>query len=300
MIFRNCASSVKIIDKQLFMNRPFILLSAFLILLMAFGSSSCQKRKLNRDTTTATDQGAAQSMFNDVFKVVDEVSRVDDDENKSLPGHGKAVYSFGNCATISVTPAWPDSTFPKTYTIDFGETGCTGVDLRVRRGKVIAVLTDRYSEPGCVASIALDDYAVDNYEIEGWKRITNQGRNLNGHVQFLVVADGKVTSPEGHEVKWKSTRTNEWWEGESTLLDPWDDIYAISGSAEGTNRDGRTFTISISSPLIKRMSCRWLTEGVISLEPDDLKTRTVDFGNGTCDNKASVTIGNDEYTITLR
>lgn len=270
----------------------FLTAAGFLVL------TSCEKYQANRDTTTAVDDNITEMAFNDVFKVTDEAARTDDEENKSAL---KATYTFGNCATITVTPAWPDPTFPKTMVIDFGSTNCTGNDFRERRGKLNVTLSDRYRAAGSVITVVPDNYYVNDYKVEGTKTVTNNGRNGDGYLNFTVsVTGGQVTSPDGEVATREAARTREWIEGEGTILNPWDDVYRITGGSSGVNRNGRGYTVTITEALIKEVGCRWITQGKLEIAPDDLKVREIDYGSGACDNEATVTIGNRTYDITLR
>ncbi len=256
---------------------------------------ACKKAKLNKQTTSFADDATAQAAYKDMGRVMEEV--VDDDANGT---NRTAAYSFGNCATVTISPAWADSTFPKTIVVDFGSTNCTGNYGVKRRGKLIATITDRYRNAGCKITINPQNYYVNDYKVEGTKIITNLGRNSSGNLEFKVeVNNGKVTDPNGESISWNSTRTNEWIAGENTYFNICDDIYSITGNANGVNREGRNYTVTITQPLIKKICCRWITEGKLELAPDGLKTRKVDFGNGTCDNKATVEIGNKTYNISM-
>ena len=91
--------------------------------------------------------------------------------------------------------------------------------------------------------------------------------------------------------------------GESTsgILGWSDDIYSITGSATGTSASQNNFSATITSPLIKKMNCRHIVQGTFTFDPGNGKpVRTVDFGNGTCDDIATVTINGNVYTIQLR
>ncbi len=279
-------------------------LLAILVILTAAGIvyfSSCTKAKLNRSTTTSADNSTAENAFNDVYKVVNETAE-DESSNKAVK-----AYSFGNCATVTVNPAWPDSTFPKTVTIDFGTTNCTGTDGKLRRGKIVYTISDRYRNAGCVISVTPENYYVNDYKVEGSKTITNNGRNSNDNLSYTIEVTGaKVTSPDGDEISWESSRTREWIEGEATTF--WtdgiagitDDVYSITGNASGINRNGTNFTVTIIEPLIVKIGCRWITKGILEIAPEGLKKRTVNYGDGNCDNEATVEIGNKTYNITLR
>lgn len=281
--------------KVLFIVLPIILATFSLFL------NSCGKTKLNRSTTTSTDNNLAENAFNDVYKVVNETAE-DESGNKGIQ-----AYSFGNCATVTVDPAWPDTTFPKTVIVDFGSVNCLGTDGRERRGSITYTISDKYRNAGCEITVTPNDYYVNDYKIEGKKTITNNGRNYDYNINFTIkVTNGQVTSPEGDIITWESIRTREWIEGEETTF--WtngiggitDDVYSITGNANGVNRDGYTFTVTIIEPLIVKIGCRWVTKGILEIAPEDLKVRTVNYGDGNCDNEATVEIGNKTYNITLR
>ena len=280
--------------------------------LLAIGS--CKKSKLNKQTTTAEDNALAEDLFDDIFKNINEAA---DEEN--LDGTKKAApldYTFSShCATVTLNPpAWDSSgtwnaTFPKTLTIDFGSTNCQGNDGKNRRGKIVSVFTGKHNVTGTVTTTTLVDYYVNDHRVEGTKKVTHTGTN-----SFAIVVDGKIISPNADEVSWTSTRTRTWIEGQNTNF--WtlntdtsccmffngilDDVYSITGNASGTNRNGRTFTADITTPL-RVQFCGWIpeiTQGVIEIQPEDLKKRTVDFGSQECDRTFTVEIGKKTYTKT--
>ena len=142
--------------------------------------------------------------------------------------------------------------------------------------------------------------------------ITNNGTNGAGQLNYSVVIQNASISNDDGTATWSSTRTRTWVEGQETgffTLDnngQWmgldgilDDVWEITGNGTGNNRDGRDYTVDITTAL----RVQWcglriaVTEGVIEIAPEDLKVRTVDFGSGQCDSEFTVTIGNKEYTV---
>lgn len=280
---------------------------ALLLLVAVAISSGCGKRKANRETTSAKDDNIAETMFDDVFKNVEEA------QDEELEGEGKtftAEHTFGDCATIDINGATGE--WPKTLSIDFGTTGCEGSDGKVRKGVITAVYSGPYRETGSTVTITPSNYYVDNYLVEGSKVVTNLGNNADNQLQFRVDVDGTVTTPDGDEIAHESTRTRTWVEGQNTgffTVDgngQWmgldgilDDVWEITGNGSGTNREGRDYTVNITNPLRVEW-CGYrvaITSGTIDLVPDELKTRTIDFGSGACDEEFTVTIGNKEYTV---
>lgn len=282
-------------------------------------TSSCKKNKLDELTTTSEDNALAEGLFDDVFKNFSEAA-----EEEGLDGGGKMGveldYTFSSsCATISlIPPAWDttvsppvwNSTFPKTLTIDFGTVNCTGTDGKSRRGKIISVFTGKYNQVGTVITTTLDNYHVNDYSVDGSKTVTH-----NGDGSFTINVNGNVNSPDGSQgVSWVSTRTRYWIEGSTTgfwTVNPsgvgimglngiLDDVYEITGSASGTNREGLPFTVEITTALRVEF-CGWIPEitvGALSIQPEGLKERIVDFGLGSCDRTYTVKIGTKVYSIT--
>jgi arabinogalactan endo-1,4-beta-galactosidase len=48
------------------------------------------------------------------------------------------------------------------------------------------------------------------------------------------------------------------------------------------------------------MGCQYIKAGKLKIERDGKKDAVVDYGDGTCDDKATVKIGNRSKDITLR
>ena len=103
----------------------------------------------------------------------------------------------------------------------------------------------------------------------------------------------------GGTITWTSARTREFIAGASTPT--WtDDIYLITGTASGTSSKGNSFTAQTIDPIRKEMACYFIVSGSIEFIPSGKAVRVIDFGNGNCDNQATVTINGTVYNITLK
>ncbi len=279
------------------MNRFVLLVS---VILVAYLFNSCEKSKQNRSTDTSEDYSLSQAITDDLYRVVNQASSEE-------PGVRSAGL-LGGCATYTLSPSSPDTTFPKVLTVDFGTTNCTGNDGVSRRGIVRIEYTGGYRADGTTITTTTDNYYVNDYQVIVTKKVTNAGRNSSGNLHYVIEVDGKVITPDGEEIVWHSTRDREWISGESStwwnsgIAGITDDIYSITGNATGTNRHGRNYSATITQALIFQIGCRWIKEGTIEVQPDDLKLRKVDFGNRSegCNNDATVEIGNRTYDIEMR
>ena len=158
--------------------------------------------------------------------------------------------------------------------------------------------TGAYRDSATIITHTFDKYFVDDYQVTGLKTVTNNGHNANGHLSFTVDVDAVVYKPNGDSITWKSNRVNEWIEGENTYL-WWDDVYLISGDAEGVSASGISYILEITTPLRKEIGYKHIVSGVLEITPNGKFTRIIDYGDGTRDNKATVTINGATFNILL-
>ncbi|MBL4652486.1 MAG: hypothetical protein JKY53_06415 [Flavobacteriales bacterium] len=307
------------------MKTSSILNIAGLVVLSAMVTlTSCKKKKLNKQTTSSEDNSTAESAFDDIFNVTDKFDDTESDNNsyKTVFWPNDTTYAHTLYSCLTITKEFIDSTtFERIITFDFGTTDCTTGDGRKRTGKVIAHRTGKYRETGSTTVITTDNYTVDGYAVNGTRTVTNTGKNSDNKQQYKVVASGDIATPDGETITWNSTRIRTWVEGADTwffgtlnadgTIDSlywygvdgiYDDVWEITGSADGINTDGRAFDVDITTALRVQWCKPYIevTKGVVEIQPEDLKLRTVDFGDGTCDNEATAAIGSKSYTYVLR
>ncbi len=272
---------------------------------------SCEK-KINSledgvsdsDVTTAIDNSLAESVFNDAESIANQASQGQlisflpsfYSNTHKLDEEKKDVYEKSSCATVS----HDTSSSPKVLTIDFGSVNCLCNDGRNRRGEVIVSYEGRYRDTNSTHTISFNDYFVNDNEVIGTKTVLNNGVNSSGKINFSIEVDGKVVKSNSTDtIVWVSSRTRTWEEGSSTVFNWLDDVYLISGSASGINSAGVSYTVNISTPLRMALNCRWISSGVIEIEPEGKLIRTVDYGLGSCDANATITIAGISFPVIL-
>ncbi|OSY87439.1 hypothetical protein WH52_11220 [Tenacibaculum holothuriorum] len=73
-----------------------------------------------------------------------------------------------------------------------------------------------------------------------------------------------------------------------------------TGSVNAKLRDNKEYVLEITTPLIKKLNCRFYSEGKLKIIDGD-NSGTLDYGDGKCDNKAIFTDKNgNRETITLK
>ena len=264
-------------------------------------SGSEAQQQQDASMVSSESDAEAELVFNDVF---DDAMGVNDEVG--IEGVG-TLNRLNPCYTITITRTNPPAAFPVKIVVDFGTTGCRGLDGHVRRGKIINYYTGRLLIAGSMAYTTFDGFYIDSIKVEGTHRIANTS-STNSLRQFTVdIIDAKITRPSGDFVEWNNHKVITQIEGLLTIA-PLDDIFRIEGTAYGKVKRGNllvSWESVIAEPLIKKYSCRWILKGKVKT----IRTNTaatgpwvavLDFGSGDCDSKAVITINGVSHQITLR
>jgi hypothetical protein len=210
------------------------------------------------------------------------------------------------CLHVTVMPSGNSSMpFPITITLDFGG-GCAGADGHVRKGKIIITYTDRLLQPAATATLQFDNFWDDSIQVSNATTYTIKNTGTLDKLQLTVDIDTKLNKPNGNYTEWYSHKIITRIEGSATAS-PLDDVMQIEGNASGTlkkNDLAVAWNAEITDPLIKRFTCRWISKGVVKESRENLSSNSqwvgsLDYGNGNCDNLATLTLDGATYQITL-
>lgn len=206
-------------------------------------------------------------------------------------------YAFGECLMITYDAAATKITF------DLGTDGCTGLDGKTRKGKIMLDYNGVPREPGSTMEITFDDYFVDGYQLSGDLTYNCLSENANGNLEIsYVLTGGNYTEPSGTVITLASMRTVEWTAGVGSD-DLFDDEFTTTGSFSGSI-DGEAFSGNTTNPVIYHSACwaegiYYAVSGTWSLDFNDAFNRSIDYGDGECDKDIVIKIGVYEYDFTL-
>lgn len=219
--------------------------------------------------------------------------------NFKLPGFGIpgiGPMKFGvphvdSCATVTVS----GTTFPKEIVVEY--LGGCSTHKHDRKGKVIINLSDTITNEGAVQTITYEDFYIDSVKVELTATLTNNGKNASGN--WVIEEIYKQTIRKNGETCVRmNTETKEWLTGFETT-DMKDDKYYLTGQGSVVINDTATYSKVITTPLLIDSSCEFITSGVVELDRNG-SVVTIDYGDGTCDNKATVTADGTTEEINLR
>jgi hypothetical protein len=148
--------------------------------------------------------------------------------------------------------------------------------------------------------MTFDNFKVGNFKKEGTITWTNTS-TANTKSWSRTCVNGKITNTStGNYWLHSGTQDIVQTAGTTTPLILTDDEFSITGSRTVTNANGRTRTGTVLTALQKKTSCANIDKGTYKIQGTN-HYAIIDFGNGNCDNLASISIdGRPARTFILR
>ncbi|WP_298317058.1 hypothetical protein [uncultured Aquimarina sp.] len=254
------------------MNKPFFKIKVLGIAMMAsLFAVSCSDDDSNTNTSSEITQ-------EDVMKSleVEEISNFIDDltlDNISMNRSNAEISSKFNrpdCADFSVTE--------NGYTLTFTE--CTNEDGETISGSInvnIVIENNAVS-----TSITFDNLTYAGNSINGSKTTSYSLDTNGGSFTYTVTSDLSITFADGTTASEQGTKTYT-----ITGLGTADAAYTLGGNWTVTV-DADTYALTTDPILEGTFSCGYITTGTLVMTKNGL-TASINYGDGTCDNKATVT-----------
>ncbi len=204
-------------------------------------------------------------------------------------------YQTGKCPGVKIT-ALKDS-YPKTITLDYG----TNTSLnhgRVLKGVITIEISGPLQANGSTRTVTYKDFAVDTVTVNGTSTVKFTGDTKTTSISTYM-DDLTFKYSKTKEIKWKGQKIREWKEGSGTQMDMRDDVINITGSVNATTSAGDTYLKEITEPLVRKGGCWFIVKGKFRLTIKKTVYSTLDYGNGDCDAKATLTKGTETIEIDL-
>lgn len=284
------------------------------LMILALGAagvlSSCEDgNEVNfnsNDTNNVQEEAVTESYFEDVDDMstlavsADGSTSTGSRESSSGRQGVKPEDTRFTCAVVTFEFAADNSvSVPHGFiTLDFG-TGCTDPRGNVRKGKVKIEFQGKRFLPGSKIITSLENYSINDIKLEGTRTVANTSASLETNPKFTItVVGGKATWPDGDVATREVNRTREWVRASNPLNDQW----IVTGTAAGTNRNGKSFQMEITKPLVYKRECAASNKVFMAVEGTkvlnvDGKTITIDYGNGVCDKLITITIDGESKEI---
>ena len=262
------------------------------ISLMAF--ASCKPSPVISTYFTSDDNGGYASDASKIELVNEDAISIADAAGTTYSNSYIAGCSSVSTDTISV---------PHTLIIRFGDTNCPSLDGKQRRGAIIVSYSGRYTDSEQIHTITFDNYYINNNQLTGSIKVARVDTTVTGNWYYRVkVAETlnlNQNTPSSQVINWDGALVRKWVSGYGTDTRA-DDIFSISGNANLVRNNGTNFQFGIATPLQVALGCEYIESGVVDVTGPN-GARILDYGSGSCDAKAQVTLGQDNtvHPITL-
>ncbi|WP_299253207.1 hypothetical protein [uncultured Aquimarina sp.] len=255
------------------MNKPFFKIKVLGIAIMAslFVVSCSDDDSNNNVSSDITQEDVMKSLE------VEEISNFIDDltlDNISMNRSNAKISSKFNrpdCADFSITDTG--------YTLTF--TDCTNEDGETISGSInVTVVIENNAVS---TSITFDNLMYAGNSINGSKTTSYSLDTTNGgSFMYTVTSDLSITFADGTTASEQGTKTYT-----ITGLGTTEAAYTLNGNWTVTV-DADTYTLTTDPTLEGTFSCGYITAGTLIMTKNALSA-SINYGDGTCDNKATVT-----------
>ena len=200
---------------------------------------------------------------------------------------------------VVITDSGPD-VYPRLVTLDFGE-GCTDALGRTRTGMMHLSMSAPWAEVGSLREVTFEEFTVTRpfqsvaIGVEGVRLLERLEPGEEGESRWARTISTVLTHPD-FNVSRDFEGIRRWIAGEGDMEA--DQVWGLMGTGSHT-RNGLTRTRTVIEELILDRACGETVSGVVEIDRPVLENGVMDFGDGTCDGTATLTIGGDVYTIDL-
>ncbi len=256
--------------------------------------TSCSEDENNAEIETSEDLTAMQTkqaadtdeVSTGAFNII-ETAYVEIEEQG-----GRMTSLFPDCVTITITSE-NGFTF---ITLDFG-LGCELNNGNIVSGK-IHISYGPIQNGTRTINYSFEDFIFNDKGIEGGGTIFREHSNAIGNPQSTFHKNIVVTFPGGLVATVDGTRVREWVEGVGSGT--WmDNVYLVTGNWTIEFSTGHSRSALVTEALRREATCHYFVSGLLEITRNET-TGVLNYGDGTCDNIAILTVNGKEYIIILQ
>ena len=190
------------------------------------------------------------------------------------------------------------SGYPILITIEYGDSTVTKKG-RVLSGTVTIEISAKKGTDGCTRTISYIGCSIDSIGIEGTSIQTFNNDTTSGR-KMTISSDITFTLADGTILNRVENTVREWLQGIDTQLDRDDNMIQVTGSIQVESSTGDNYVRLIIEPLIELGDCRHPVKGIVQYSQNETLMAELNFGDGTCDNLATLTTGGETIEIELQ
>jgi len=204
---------------------------------------------------------------------------------------GRNASFFSDCVTITITSE-NDITF---VDLDFG-LGCE-LNNGITVSGIIHLSYEVPQNGTRTINYSYENFYFNEKGIAGGGTIFRELNNENGNPQSTIQKNIEVTFPNGLVATVNGNKVREWIEGlgSGTWID---NVYLITGSWTHEFNNGFFRSATVTEALRREATCHYFVSGLVEVTRNET-IGVLDYGDGTCDNEAVLTVNGEEIVIIL-
>lgn len=276
--------------------------SLFLLALLAMAMTACMENGLLDDEMNAeaggtslfstasydaTTEALASANFEDIDETTDQAM-----ERFFGSANGRLNFNKLDCAVVT------RDSVNQVIIVDFGD-GCEDRKGTIRSGMIIVSYTGVRNEPGASREVTFENFFIDSVQVEGTRTVTNTSDTANANVivHEATLIGGKLTFADGTTLTREAAHTRTKYRGETSE----ENYVTLIGNASGELQDDTPYTMDIVTEILITGACNIKVpiSGIKEFVAGE-NSLSIDFGDGTCDNLADVTLNGETRTIELK
>ncbi len=225
----------------------------------------------------ATDTGDIELTQTEVQTILET------DEIASVADNALAELFAGNTVTNKSANDCYSATYSDTgFEATFNNCVLNGTD------NVNGTLTVTYAvgNESAASTATYVDFYVGTIKINGTRTYNISGDVQQNGIFFTVTSEMSVEFEDGSTISENGTKTFGFTFGEDLASS----TYSLSGNWQ-VQANGNTYQIETNGDLVGNLSCEYLVSGSMDVSKNGLEI-TVDFGDGECDDIATLTYPN--------
>ncbi|MDJ1502196.1 hypothetical protein [Xanthocytophaga agilis] len=205
------------------------------------------------------------------------------------------------CGNISFVPS--ESEDQMIIVIDFGNgVTCDGVSFK---GKIEYTINLDFSGESFEYGGKLNfiGYEVDGNGLSGeytFSAILKSLTETTALYEYTTkLVNGVITDKDGKKIQCNSEYLITLSAKYTTAGQISSSSVSATGAISGTDASGKAFSATVTKPLVSSSSCQYVVSGTYLIKSAAHSDATYDFGNGDCDNKATLTVNGISKTVTI-
>ena len=268
----------------------------FILILLAVGVMSCSDEDSELSIETK-DIAVDEAELDAVFEDIDDFTSIRLETTQENIG-GKIEDEIEDDRICDGVINFEGNRFEGTLILDFGD-GCIDAEGNVRSGRIIITYEGLHFVPGSITTLTLEDYTINGMSVEGVRTVENI--TTDGPLTWnIVLTGGQVTYEDGTVATRESNRIRVW----ERATSPIGDRILVTGTASGQTKTGTVYNSRISEELVFLRSCRrgWrarIPVSGINVITTDVRTITIEYGDGECNRRISTIADGISEDITL-